>query len=121
MKMLFSALVAASCLPTAARAATPIGLGALPCALWNSDEQDNVDLGLYDSHAQEAWLSGFLSGYGAADRGVAVSGIDPDSAVEWVSNYCRDHPEDKVTDAATALVTDLGRRTGSGPPPHPSH
>jgi hypothetical protein len=117
MKMLVGALVAAACLATAAGAGapTPLGIGALPCALWNSDEQDNVDLGLYDLHAQEAWLSGFLSGYGAssADREAVVSGIDPDSAVEWVRNYCRDHPADKAIDAATAFVTDLGRRAAS--------
>jgi hypothetical protein len=117
LKKSFATLVAAACLATTARAATATGIGAFPCAQWVSDEHEGAEATYQPDEPaiDEAWLSGFLSGYSASNvtSRDAVSEVDPDSAVAWVGNYCKDHPHDKIVDAAAALVKDLRSRSAS--------
>jgi hypothetical protein len=74
-----------------------------------------VDLGTYQRSADEAWLSGFLSGYTLSTPGLrqAASEIDPDDAMASLNDYCRDHPDDPVVDAATAVANGLRGRSAS--------
>jgi len=117
LKKSFAILVAAACLATTARAATATGIGAFPCAQWVSDEREGAEATYEPDEPAiyEAWLSGFLSGYIASNATSrdAVSEVDPEAAAAWVGNYCKDHPHDRVIDAATAFLNDLRSRSAT--------
>jgi hypothetical protein len=58
------------------------------------------------------WLAGFLSGVVAAlsTREDDILGlIDLDTAVDWVTKYCRQHPTEDAYEGGTAFVVELLR------------
>jgi hypothetical protein len=109
LRTLVASLIVGACVTTVAKAATGIGIGALPCSRWIGDQQDGVYPGASQTSADEAWLSGFLTGYAASNPRLrdALSEVDPDAAMASVNDYCRDHPRDQVVDAATVVANSL--------------
>lgn len=64
-------------------------------------------------YSSATWVQGFISGvnYQRALEQDADSFIGQDfpatSIVRWLENYCRDNPQDYLSDAAEALVVEL--------------
>ena len=60
-----------------------------------------------------SWVQGFVTGVNyeraRADGGNSFIARDfpPVSMVDWLEDYCRDNPQDYLSDAAQAMVEDL--------------
>jgi hypothetical protein len=56
-------------------------------------------------YATEQWVLGFLSGIGfkgqAEDN--PLQGTDNDGVFAWIDDYCRAHPVENISDAASAF------------------
>jgi len=57
------------------------------------------DVAEYQKDAEDAyvsWLAGYATAFNAETPGVldVLSVTDLDGAIEWVNNYCRQHPTD---------------------------
>jgi hypothetical protein len=68
----------------------------------------------------EQWVVGFLSGINWTGGAVAdvpdlLKGRDFDGFMAWIDNYCRAHPLNKLDEASSELLLELGRRTASKP------
>ena len=65
----------------------------------------------------ESWFFGFISGMVATDYRVTkhdiLSGIDGDSTLLWVDNYCTQHPLNSVADASYKLFDALTNKAKS--------
>ena len=85
------------------------GEGNFSCPDYVSAKRSNTSK-LYSSIS---WVQGFISGvnYQRALEVGADSFIGRDypatSIVNWIENYCRDNPQDYLSDAAEALVVEL--------------
>lgn len=85
------------------------GEGNFSCPDYVSAKRSNTSK-LYSSIS---WVQGFISGvnYQRALEVGADSFIGQDfpatSIVNWIENYCRDNPQDYLSDAAEALVVEL--------------
>jgi len=85
------------------------GEGNFSCPDYVSAKQSNTAK-LYSS---VTWVQGFISGvnYQSALEKDTDSFIGQDfpatSIVSWLENYCRDNPQDYLSDAAEALVVEL--------------
>jgi len=55
------------------------------------------------------WLHGYISGRNEADRLVRdhAAGIDRESLMIWITNYCKSNPLDSFFVAASALISEL--------------
>jgi hypothetical protein len=64
----------------------------------------------------ETWLSGYLTAFNAYSPGVSdiLMGKDFGSAVEWIKNYCQDHPTVVVHSAAVKLIQSM-QKNGNDP------
>lgn len=85
------------------------GEGNFSCPDYVSAKRSNTAK-LYSS---VTWVQGFISGlnYQAALEEGADSFVGQDfsavSIVSWIENYCREQPQDYLSDAAQALVVEL--------------
>jgi hypothetical protein len=85
------------------------GEGNFSCPDYVSAKRSNTAK-LYSS---VTWVQGFISGvnYQSALEKDTDSLIGQDfpatSIVRWLENYCRDNPQDYLSDAAEALVVEL--------------
>jgi len=67
-------------------------------------------------YSSVTWVQGFISGlnYQAALEEGADSFVGQEfpatSIVSWLENYCREQPQDDLSDAAEALVVELKER-----------
>jgi hypothetical protein len=90
-----------------ARPYTVIGAGGHSCGTWLT-QAGSID--------ERGWLLGFVSSYNAwmlqTDEDVSRS-TDALGMFAWVTNYCRSHPLDRITDAGMALILELNRRSGA--------
>lgn len=90
------------------------GEGNFSCPDYVSAKRSN-SAKLYSS---ATWVQGFISGvnYQRALEKDTDSFIGQDfpatSIVRWLENYCRDNPQDYLSDAAEALVVDLKDKGG---------
>jgi hypothetical protein len=79
-----------------------IGAGAQSCGTWIADHRDGILAG------DDQWILGFLSGAAYEGDGPNVlnplRGVDAEAVWAWVSNYCRAHPLDRITDAGVAFI-----------------
>jgi hypothetical protein len=64
-----------------------------------------------------SWIFGWLSGVNTMTalygKGDFLDGYDGWSLEPWAKNWCRAHPLDTITSAATALMTELINRKGN--------
>jgi hypothetical protein len=105
MGKLIAAAITMALSSTAARAADPvvmiIGIGASRCEQWNKDHDAGGEKRL--ATGEEDWLSGFLSGFNAfSPHGM----IPPDREArrEFMNTFCRKHPSENISVAATVLA-----------------
>lgn len=89
-----------------------MGNGAETCAIWSAHSG-------YAREADKQWLAGFVTGL---DFGVSIFAQslfrdedDPERFVAFVDNYCREHPGDKVAQAAQALYHEMFKRDAASP------
>ena len=87
------------------------GEGNYSCPDYVSARRDNTAK-LYSS---VTWVQGFISGVNyrealGQDRDSMIGAEFPTtSIVDWLESYCRDNPQDYLSDAAEALVIELKR------------
>jgi hypothetical protein len=95
---------------TGARAVTVLGAGAGSCGEWTNDMQ-NFE---FVAQSDEAWLAGYLSGYNynSTDEVDIMKGLDAAARIQWISNYCVNHPLDLIFTAANELILELRQRRG---------
>jgi hypothetical protein len=101
-------VIAALGVATAANARSPmiIGVGTLSCGQWLTDRQ-----GLHSAQDIEAWITGYLSGFGAyVLHGDITRGSDNKALFVWIDDYCHDHPLDDVAVATDHLIEALKAR-----------
>ena len=101
-------VVAALSAATTANAGSPIilGAGALSCGQWLTDRQ-----GLHSAQDTEAWIAGYLSGFGAyVLHGDVTRGSDDKALFGWIDDYCHAHPLDDVAVATDHLIDALKTR-----------
>jgi hypothetical protein len=90
-----------------AQAAQVVGHGSFSCGNWTADHR-HLDVAAVTDNA---WLAGYLSAYSVYE-GDKLDLPDQDARDEWVSNYCRKHPLDLISQAADQLIIELvGRQT----------
>jgi hypothetical protein len=93
---------------------TPVilGEGTMSCGQWLEFRRTREGM----AAVSEAWVRGFLTGYGFAylvnhREGPAVgSGTDPFGNNAWIDNYCRDHPLNDLSEASAYLWNTLPLR-----------
>ena len=99
----------AAAVPTVATAGgyyLALAQGAISCGVWLRDR-----LGDDARIADEAWVSGFITGMNAgigaalgSDKLLQVGrGTDAAGMFSWIDNYCRAHPLDHLARAAETL------------------
>jgi hypothetical protein len=91
-----------------ARGIVIYGVGLKSCGYWSSASKRTAT-----RQQLSDWILGFVSAYNyysAEGRDVTFS--DGSAFIAWMDGYCRDHPNDVVSDAAYRLVDELvARRT----------
>jgi hypothetical protein len=91
------------------------GEGNFSCPDYVSEKRIN-GAKLYSSIS---WVQGFITGVNyqnALEEGAdSFVGQDfaPTSIVTWLESYCRDNPQDYLSDAAEALVIELKEKSNS--------
>jgi len=85
------------------------GEGNFSCPEYVSEKQIN-GAKLYSSIS---WVQGFITGVnyqratGVDTHSFVGQDFAPASMVGWLENYCRENPQDYLSDAAQALIEDL--------------
>ena len=93
------------------------GLGTQSCENFLADakraEDGRLPADVYTHLAALAWVQGFVS-YPALlalnttqPTDYRIKDVDPESMNLWLGNYCRQHPLEKIVDAAIGLIADL--------------
>jgi hypothetical protein len=90
-----------------AQARDIVGQGTASCGKWTEDQRDS-----YFALIDGVWLAGYLSAY-SVYNGDQVDLPDVGGREGWVSNYCRNHPLDKIYKAADQLILELIKRQPS--------
>ena len=82
-----------------------LGYGTNSCGTWTSEHQLKNDY----AFAQNQWLLGYVTSFNAWSPGTSNASGDTDNAglLEWVNNYCSQHPLNSISDAAAALMLAL--------------
>lgn len=101
--LLAAGTIALTSAATAQRALI-LGPGNASCGRWVASTRDQSDRNFLGS-----WLGGFISGANALGTRSGLAGEQNDfrDLQLWMDNYCRTHPLEKISEAATALVSSL--------------
>lgn len=103
-RFLTSLLVLGFCSAGAERALAyhEVGAGVDTCATWAADRQAPRGA---PALQDEQWVLGFLTGVGFAgsDADDPLNGVNAASVWNWVDDYCKTHPADKIVTAARAF------------------
>ena len=86
-----------------------LGVGTLSCEVWSKDRADRSS----ENHfINGAWVQGYLTAVNVFGDGPShvAKGIDDEGIMEWIDNYCTQHPTDSLTVATKALVDELTKR-----------
>jgi hypothetical protein len=84
------------------------GVGVNSCSDWT---RDHLDANSAKASAEDAWLSGFITGvdaYGPAEFSAPRATFK--LMAEWLANYCHAKPEDSIASAGMALSREIQRR-----------
>ena len=92
-RTIFAIILTLECLTTRAGAVALISVDASNCREFTAVEKNK--LAPYDRTA--SWIFGFLSGVATAGNRDVLRGLDPTAIVDWISNYCRQNPNDYWT------------------------
>jgi hypothetical protein len=96
-RTIFAIILTLQCLTTRAGAVALISVDASNCREFTAVEKNK--LAPYVRTA--SWIFGFLSGVATAGNRDVLRGLDPTAIVDWISNCCRQNPNDSL-DTATA-------------------
>jgi hypothetical protein len=86
---------------------TTLGAGTALCGRWTDAHKSRNAL---LAGAFNQWILGYLTAFNVWKVKDLVSNTDNSGILEWVSNYCADHPLERVDNAALALVVELTER-----------
>lgn len=82
------------------------GEGGSSCGQWTQARQNPSA----KQGAMAQWIVGFLSGRNLDSTNDFLSGTDFDGVTGWFDNYCKAHPLDSLTKAASELTDELRAR-----------
>jgi hypothetical protein len=88
---------------------TVFGKGNESCGKWVQERRAND----WATTTSESWLAGYVTAYNrwvALLGGDITHGIDLDGLLAWIDSYCGQHPLNKVSTAAEALIFSLEDR-----------
>jgi hypothetical protein len=105
-RTILAILLLLQCLTTRAGAVALISADASNCREFTAVEKNK--LAPYDRTA--SWIFGFLSGVATASDRDVLRGLDPNATVDWISNYCRQNPNDSLDTATAKLFQALTTR-----------
>ena len=79
---------------------TVYGVGAQSCGKWTAEKSELV----------RGFMNSWVLGYVTALGGVAgARDTDSQAITAWVDNYCREHPLNRLDEAAATLVGELSK------------
>jgi|SRR6185312_3565882 len=88
--------------------------GLRKCSDWNKDMADEKSIpqkfaGGLTAAGDRGWLAGFVSGVNMAltDRADLLSGMDLQTASDWVDSYCKKNETSDVAEAVAHLYLEL--------------
>lgn len=88
-----------------------LGFGTKSCGVWLKERKSEL---IYTS-----WITGYLSAvneYHWSEGKDLFEGIDLDGIQAWIDKYCRENPLDKISRAASKLVSEVkDRQSGQAP------
>ena len=86
------------------------GAGGFPCGQWVLDHESSGRDARMLAQNDEAWVSGFLTGYnkwgGGGREDILDKSPEISEAIGWITDYCESHPSDSIQTAASALIED---------------
>ncbi len=82
-----------------------IGIGSDTCHQWMTARRVETPKVV----EMESWVLGFLTATNVwrANTGDVTAGMETDQIFKWMDRYCKDHPKDRVGEAARNLVYGL--------------
>ena len=88
-----------------------LGQGNISCSSWLEGRQsDNA------GPSRTAWVLGFMTAfnqYGSKSQADDVSeGKSTEELMNWIDDYCRQHPGDNLHRASAAFIDEFRQRTG---------
>lgn len=81
--------------------------GMVSCGTWIKESS----VGVLRTQNQ-LWLIGFLSGIAFGTNRDLLKGVDKESIIVWVNNYCQSNPLDSTADAGAKLSNELKAKKG---------
>lgn len=87
-----------------ANALDVVGAWTASCGRWTKHQGDE-----FPALIDGAWLAGYLSAF-SIYSGDEVDLPDVGARNSWVSDYCRNHPHDRIYVAADELILELVKR-----------
>lgn len=88
-------------------------LHPISCADWNKAEIERTKVSKKPVFSADlinhVWLLGLLTGLnsGISTNKNYLQNIDGKTAIDWVTNYCKNNPKNDVFDAASKLILTL--------------
>ena len=86
------------------------GAGGYPCGQWVLDHESSGRDARALAQNDDAWVSGFLTGYNKWGGGGRADVLDNSpnisEATRWITDYCETHPSDSIQTAVSALIED---------------
>jgi hypothetical protein len=113
-----AALLAASLLSFGIFAAPVEIKGARNCGKWIEERRaanSSKDLNKIPVLITRSWFLGYLSGRAAQSGKDFLKSTDSDSIFLWLDNYCRDHAQAELDQAAIDLARELMQMKGIKP------
>ena len=87
-----------------------VGHGVEACHHWVTERKKNSPR----AQELESWIMGYVTGtnFWRPDTGDVTGGLDGPALYEWMDNYCKAHPKERLADAARNLIFGLDELTG---------
>jgi hypothetical protein len=85
-----------------------LGFDDMSCQAWTISKDDTEQRAIYLS-----WMRGVLTGHNYARPGQQVSTISSGTIDQYVSRYCREHPQGRFDDAVFRLSDQFSGRNSA--------
>ncbi|WP_428827676.1 hypothetical protein ACLIKD_06690 [Azonexus sp. IMCC34842] len=85
-----------------------LGFDDMSCQAWTASKDDTDQRAIYLS-----WIRGLLTGHNYARPSQQVSTISSGTIDQYVSRYCREHPQGRFDDAAFRLSDQFSGRNSA--------